>query len=69
MNSICAALGISQLRRLKKFLVRQIYKDICQIFKNSKILKSYLMVIIKKLVLDECNIFKLLNFKQTYNLI
>ena len=71
MNSICAALGISQLRRLKKKITRrkQIYKRYLSNFKNSKDIKilsygsnpkiNYWMNVIS---------FKLLNFKQTYNL-
>ena len=71
MNSICAALGISQLRRLKKKITRreQIYKRYLSNFKNSKDIKilsygsnskiNYWMNVIS---------FKLLNFKQTYDL-
>ena len=71
MNSICAALGISQLRRLKKKIIRreQIYNSYLLNLKNSKDIKilsydsnskiNYWMNVIS---------FKLLNFKQTYNL-
>ena len=71
MNSISAALGISQLRRLKKKIAQRerIYKRYLFNFKNSKNIKilpydskskiNYWMNVIS---------FKKLNFKQTYNL-
>ena len=71
MNSISAALGISQLRRLKKKISqrKRIYNRYLFNFKNSKNIKllsydnksktNYWMNVIT---------FKMLNFKQTYNL-
>ena len=71
MNSISAALGISQLRRLKKKITQRerIYKRYLFNFKNSKNIKilsydgkskiNYWMNVIS---------FKKLNFKQTYDL-
>ena len=71
MNSISAALGISQLRRLKKKIIQRerIYKRYLFNFKNSKNIKilsndrksktNYWMNVIS---------FKKLNFKQTYDL-
>ena len=71
MNSICAALGISQLKRLKKKIIQRekIYKRYLSNFKNSKNIKilsydnksktNYWMNVIS---------FKMLNFKQTYDL-
>ena len=71
MNSLSAALGISQLRRLKKKIIQRerIYKRYLFNFKNSKNIKilsydgkskiNYWMNIIS---------FKKLNFKQTYDL-
>ena len=71
MNSICAALGISQLRRLKKKITQRekIYKRYLYNFKNSENIKmlsydsksktNYWMNVIS---------FKMLNFKQTYDL-
>ena len=71
MNSISAALGISQLKRLKKKISqrKRIYNRYFFNFKNSKNIKllsydrnsktNYWMNVIT---------FKLLNFKQTYNL-
>ena len=71
MNSISAALGISQLRRLKKKIIQRerVYKRYLFNFKNSKNIKilsydgkskiNYWMNIIS---------FKKLNFKQTYDL-
>ena len=68
MNSICAALGISQLNKLKKKIIRRknIYKRYLFNFKNSKNIKllsfdnksitNYWMNIIS---------FKVLNYKQT----
>ena len=71
MNSISAALGISQLRRLKKKITQRerVYKRYLFNFKNSKNIKilsydgkskiNYWMNVIS---------FKKLNFKQTYDL-
>ena len=71
MNSLSAALGISQLRRLKKKIIQRerIYKRYLFNFKNSKNIKilshdgksknNYWMNVIS---------FKKLNFKQTYDL-
>ena len=71
MNSISAALGISQLRRLKKKIIQRerVYKRYLFNFKNSKNIKilsydgkskiNYWMNVIS---------FKKLNFKQTYDL-
>ena len=71
MNSISAALGISQLKRLKKKITqrKQIYKRYLFNFKNSKNIKilsydsksktNYWMNVIS---------FKILNFEQTYDL-
>ena len=71
MNSICAALGISQLTKLKKKIIRRknIYKRYLLNFKSSKYIEvlsydkksrtNYWMNII---------FFKKLNYKKTYNL-
>ena len=71
MNGISAALGISQLKRLKKKITqrKQIYKRYLFNFKNSKNIKilsydsksktNYWMNVIS---------FKILNFEQTYDL-
>ena len=53
MNSLSAALGISQLRRLKKklFKEREYTRDIYLILKILKISRSYLMMVNQKLII------------------
>ena len=71
MNGVSAALGISQLRRLKKKIIRRekIYKRYLFNFKNSKNIKI-LSYDSKSRTNYWMNIatFKIFNFKQTYNL-
>jgi len=71
MNGISAALGISQLRRLKKKIIRRekIYKRYLFNFKNSKNIKI-LSYDSKSKTNYWMNIatFKMFNFKQTYDL-
>ena len=71
MNSICAALGISQLKRLKKKIIlrENIYKRYLLNFKNSKDI-NILSYDSKSKINYWMNIitFKMLNFKQTFDL-
>jgi perosamine synthetase len=71
MNSICAALGISQLRKIKKKIIKRknIYKRYLFNFQDSKDIK--ILSFDKKSITNHwMNIisFKMLNFKQIYNL-
>ena len=71
MNSICAALGISQLKRVKKKIIKRkkIYQRYLFNFKNSKIVK-FLLHDKKSITNYWMNIisFKKLNFEQIYEL-
>jgi len=71
MNSICAALGISQLKRIKKKIIKRkkIYQRYLFNFKDSKIVK-FLLHDKKSITNYWMNIisFKTLNFEQIYEL-
>ena len=71
MNGICAALGISQLKKLKKKIIRRrnIYNRYLLNFKNSKNIKI-LSYDVKSKTNYWMNVifFKMLNFKQIHNL-